>query len=77
MLPRRSSTESTWGKAGPTEVGMKHLHIALETIRASVTGFPGGSAAKNLPEMQEPWVWSLGQEYPLEKERSTHFSILA
>ena len=27
--------------------------------------------------MQETWVWSLGQEDPLEKEMATHFSILA
>ena len=27
--------------------------------------------------MQEMWVWSLGQEYPLEKEMATHSSILA
>ena len=27
--------------------------------------------------MQEMWVWSLGQEDPLEKEVSTHSSILA
>ena len=32
---------------------------------------------KNLPAMQETWVQSLGQEYPLEKEMATHFSILA
>ena len=37
---------------------------------------------KNLPAMQEvacrrPWVWSLGQEDPLEKEIVTHSSILA
>ena len=31
---------------------------------------------KNLPEMQETWVWSLGQEDPLEKEMATHSSIL-
>ena len=34
---------------------------------------------KNLPEMQEiqeMWVWSLGQEYPLEKEMEIHSSIL-
>ena len=29
--------------------------------------FPGGSAVKNLPVMQETWVWSLGQEDPLEE----------
>ena len=31
---------------------------------------------KNLPEMQETWVRSLGQEDPLEKETATHSSIL-
>ena len=32
---------------------------------------------KNLPAMQETWVQSLGWEYPLEKEKATHSSILA
>ena len=32
---------------------------------------------KNLPAMQETWVWSLGQEDPLEKGMATHCSILA
>ena len=32
---------------------------------------------KNLPAIQETWVWSLGREDPLEKERATHSSILA
>ena len=32
---------------------------------------------KNLPVMQETWVWSLGWEDPLEKEMPTHSSILA
>ena len=27
--------------------------------------------------MQEMWVWSLGQEDPLEEEMATHSSILA
>ena len=27
--------------------------------------------------MQESQIWSLGQEDPLEKEMTTHFSILA
>ena len=39
-----------------------------------------GSVVKNLPAMQvtqETWVWSLGQEDPLEKEMVTHSSILA
>ena len=32
---------------------------------------------KNLPEMQEIWVQSLGQEDSMEKEMTTHSSILA
>ena len=32
---------------------------------------------KNLPAMQETWVWSLGWEDPLEKGMATHSSILA
>ena len=32
---------------------------------------------KNLPEMWETQVQSLGQEDPLEKEMGTHASILA
>ena len=31
-------------------------------------GFPGGSDVKNLPAVQETWVWSLGQEDPWRKE---------
>ena len=27
--------------------------------------------------VQEMWVWSLGQEDPLEKKMAIHFSILA
>ena len=40
-------------------------------------GFPGGSAVKNTPAMQETWVSSLGWEDPLEKEMESHSSILA
>ena len=29
------------------------------------------------PAVQKTWVWSLGQEDPLEKEMATHSSILA
>ena len=40
-------------------------------------GFPGGSAIKNLPAIQEIRVQSLGQEDPLEKVVTTHSNILA
>ena len=39
-------------------------------------GFPDDSV-KNLPEMQETQVQSLGQEDPLEKGIATYYSILA
>ena len=45
-----------------------------------IKGFPGGSAVRNLPamqEMQETWVRSLGQEDCLKEEMATHSSILA
>ena len=32
---------------------------------------------KNLPAVQEAWVQSLSWEDPLEKEKTTHLSILA
>ena len=32
---------------------------------------------KNPPAIWETWVQSLGWEYPLEKGKATHFSILA
>ena len=32
---------------------------------------------KNLPAMQETWIWSLDWEEPLEKGRATYSSILA
>ena len=41
--------------------------------------FPGGSAVKNLPAMQEPQemrIRSLGQEDPLKKVMATHSIIL-
>ena len=43
-------------------------------------GFPGGSVVKNLltrQEMEDTWVGSLGQEFPLEEGMDTHSSILA
>ena len=42
--------------------------------------FPSGSGVKKPPGVQKPqetWVWSLGREYPLEKETASHSSVLA
>ena len=52
----------------------------LYTLAKPHLGFPGDTVVKKqLPvqETQEMWVWSLGQEDPLEKEVATHSSILA
>ena len=58
-------------------------------LLSTTWGFPGGSdgkeaacnfpyaqLVKNLPAMQDTWVWSLGWEDPLEKGKATHSSIL-
>ena len=42
-----------------------------------MSGLPGGSAVKNTPAVQEIWIQSLGQEYPLEEEMAALSSILA
>ena len=39
-------------------------------------GFPGRSDSKELPEMLETQLPSLGGEDPLEKRKATHSSIL-
>ena len=45
----------------------------LQEVGASLVA----QLVKNLPEMQETWVRSLGWEDPLEKGKTTHSSILA
>ena len=42
-----------------------------------ILAFPGGSAVKNPPVMQETKVQTLGQEDSLQKEMATHSSIIA
>ena len=43
----------------------------------NINCFHAVSAVKNLPAEQEPRVWSLGGEDPLEEGMATHSSILA
>jgi len=40
-------------------------------------GFPVAQLVKNPPAMWETWVQSLGWEYPSEKGKATHSTILA
>ena len=51
---------------------VRNLELLMPTM-----DFPGGSAVKHLPAMQESWVQALGQEDPLEEGMATHSSILA
>ena len=49
-----------------------HIRYTLYTL-----GFPVAQLVKNLSEMWEAWVQSLGWEDPLEKGMATHSIILA
>ena len=52
---------------------IEHLELFLVLSGASLVA----QMLKNLPAMQETWVWSLGWEDPLEKGMATHSNILA
>ena len=57
-----------------------HCVFSLSVVSSShrvYMVFLDGSAVKNPPAMQEIRVQLLGQEDPLEKEMTTHSSILA
>ena len=59
----------------PKDGNQGRLHnYHLESYNQS---FLSDSVAKNLPAMQEMWVQSVGQKDYLEKEMTTHSSILA
>ena len=50
---------------------------SMDSVPLSSAIFEVAQRVKHLPAMWESWVWSLGQEDPLEKEMATHSSILA
>ena len=56
---------------------MEHLLRVYYVLSTKHTGTPlVAQMVKNLPSIQETWVWSLGQEDSLEKGMATHSSIL-
>ena len=55
--------------------GMFANCLAEYIVRYQVPSLVAQSV-KNLPAMQETWVRFLGQKDPLEKGKTTHFSIL-
>ena len=83
MVPFLSSPRQHWLRTSVTIIasdspGQFLLHLFrrqlyLLNLRASLVA----QMVKNLPAMRETWVWFLGWEDPLEKEMTTHSSILA
>ena len=65
------------GRVDPSRLGQRHRLSEwggkCQGLRASLIT----QLVKNLPAMQETWVWSPGWEDPLEKGKATHSSILA
>ena len=54
------------------------LHCSPETIvNWLYWAYLVAQMVKNLPEMQDTWVQSLGQEDPLEKRMAIHSSYIA
>ena len=65
---------SSWPKQDAWESNVRWTILKhVDVNEASLVAQP----VKNLPAMQEIWVWFLSQEDPLEKEMATHASILA
>ena len=82
----RANSERWWRTGKPGVLQCMEWKIAGQQLNknnknAACMGFPGSSAVENLPSKQEtwqePWVWSLGWDDPLEKEMATCSSILA
>ena len=53
------------------------MQCHLWTYANNTGGVPGAQLLKNLPAIQETWVWSLAWEDTLEKGKAPHSSILA
>ena len=57
----------------PSWKGFEHYLASMQNEHNCVIA----QTVKNLPIMWETWVWSLGQEDPLENGMATHSSVLA
>ena len=78
VLEEKSQRSYCWLE----HVSQKQLFLILKLLCKNY--FPLGTWAsliaqlvKNLPAVQETWVWFLVREDPLEKGMATHFSIFA
>ena len=63
-LPPYSTKINLAKLSGCTYAGWESISLVAQTV-------------KNLPAMQDTWIWSLGQEDALEKGMATHSSVLA
>ena len=76
--------DSSVGKESACNAGDSGLILGLGRSAGEGIGYPFqfswasfvAQLIKNLPVMWETWVWSLGWEDPLEKEKATYSSIL-
>jgi len=55
---------------------LRNLILCVCVCVCVLNGVPGGSVVKN-SHARQMWVQSPGQEDPLEKEMTTHSSVLA
>ena len=72
---------------GNREVGMDKLSVGVKRYKLLciqyvsnkniLCGLSRWLSGKKLTAMQEKWVGSSGEDYPLEKEMATHSNILA
>ena len=53
-----------------------HNKYMIHIVSCNFMAFLVVQTVKNPPALRETRVWSLGQEYPLEKRMATHSSIL-
>ena len=78
LISREKKWENAYGCW--TWIGFLNIFICL-FVFICLFGCTRASQAtlvvKNLPVMQETWVWTLGWEDPLEEGIATHSSILA
>ena len=59
-----------------TEIGVSSIQKILTFLVQNLASLVA-QMVKNLPAMQQTWVRTLGQEYPVEKGMATYSSILA
>ena len=82
VIPNMCICESGWlevfsgGNETHVPFGFTQLTIPWEILIQCFSSLVA-QTSKNLPAMQETWVWSLGWEDPLEEGMATHSCILA